>query len=382
MTQGLFSPAAAHRRIRTGVTALVAVLVLLMGITLLIGTTTPPAGVRSNAKWILQAQLADGAITTTVGRTAVLPYLGNYAAIGLAGAAQLTGDSRYASAAWKWLAWYQSHQDAQGFVTDYAVSVAGGEVTTGAMDSTDAYAGTFLLAARAAWLATHDRPALRALAPGIAVAVRAIEATQDSDGLTWAKPSFHVKYLMDQAEAYAGLRAAAALAAAAGASSLSQRALLDAARIRSGLARLWNASVGAYDWALQGNGAATPTDWSVLYPDAVAQAWTVAFGLATGERAGRLMRRVAEAQPNWDQPAALARFGPGAQRVGYWPVTGWAFAVVGDGQRSGAAATEIEASAEKLGRGWPFTTAIAGQLILLAGGNDTIGPLLRPPAAN
>jgi hypothetical protein len=63
-------------------------------------------------------------------------------------------------------------------------------------------------------------------------------------------------------------------------------------------------------------------------------------------------------------------------------VTGWAFAVVGDGQRSGAAATEIEASAEKLGRGWPFTTAIAGQLILLAGGNDTIGPLLRPPAAN
>jgi hypothetical protein len=56
--------------------------------------------------------------------------------------------------------------------------------------------------------------------------------------------------------------------------------------------------------------------------------------------------------------------------------------LVGDGQHSGAAATEIEAAAEKLRRGWPFTTAIAGQLILLAGGNDAIGPLLRPPAPN
>jgi len=30
----------------------------------------------------------------------------------------------------------------------------------------------------------------------------------DADGLTWAKPSWHVKYLMDQAEVYAGLVAA------------------------------------------------------------------------------------------------------------------------------------------------------------------------------
>jgi hypothetical protein len=120
----------------------------------------------------------------------------------------------------------------------------------------------------------------------------------------------------------------------------------------------------------------------VLYPDTVAQAWTVAFGLATGVRAERLMRHFAAAQPNWYQPAALARFGPAAQRVGYWPVVGWAFAAVGDEQRSGEASTKIEAAAEKLRRGWPFTTAAAGQLILLAGGNDAIGPMLRPPGRN
>jgi hypothetical protein len=274
------------------------------------------------------------------------------------------------------LAWYQAHQDAQGFVTDYGVSAAGGEVSTLAMDSTDAYAGMFLLAARAAWLATHDRAALRTLAPGIAAAVRAIEATQDGDGLTWAKPSFHVKYLMDQAEAYAGLRAAAALAQAEGASSLAQRAPLDAARLRSGIARLWNPSVGGYDWALLENGASNTTHWSVLYPDALAQAWSVAFGLTTGVRARRLMRHFADAQPNWDEPAALARFSTAAQPVGYWPVAGWAFAAVGDGQRSGEASTKIEAAAEKVRRRWPFTTASAGQLILLAGGTDG---MLPPP---
>ena len=371
VARGPISPGAAVRRVRAGGIA------LLGAITLLIGGPASTPRVRSDAEWILSAQLHDGAIPAAVGSTAVLPYLGNYAAIGLARATQLTGDPVFAQAAWKWLAWYQAHQDSQGFVTDYTV-VAGGEISTGTMDSTDAYAGTFLLAAQAAWLATHDRPALQALEPGIAAAVSAIEATQDSDGLTWAKPSFHVKYLMDQAEAYAGLRAASALATADGGTSLSQRARLDAARIASGVARLWNPSVGAYDWALGENGVGTPTQWSVLYPDALAQAWAVAFGLATGARARLLMSHLAAAQHDWDLPAALALFGPATQPVGYWPVAGWAFAAVGDAALTGEGWTRIDAAAEKALRAWPFTTASAGQLILLAGGGD-IGSILRLP---
>ncbi|HWF52071.1 MAG TPA: hypothetical protein VG294_15630 [Solirubrobacteraceae bacterium] len=332
---------------------------------------------RTDAEWILSAQLPDGAITTGSGRTAIWPYLGNYAAMGLARAAQLTGTTAYADAAWKWLAWYQAHQDASGFVTDYTVG-GDGEVSTGAMDSTDAYAGTFLIAARAAWLATHDRGALRTLGAGIAAAVKAIEATQTSDGLTWAKPGFHIKYLLDQAEAYAGLRAAATLAGATGAGALSQRAMLDAARMRNGVAGLWNPAVGAYSWARGENGAATPAQWSVLYPDAVAQAWSVAFGLARGARAARLMRHFAAAQPQWDEPTARGRFRPAPQRVGYWPVVGWAFAAVGNGGLGTAASAKIEAAAEKVGRDWPFTTADAGELILLGDANDRLGPILRP----
>ena len=46
---------------------------------------------------------------------------------------------------------------------------------------------------------------------GIARALGAIEATQDADGLTWAKPGYPVKYLVDQSETYAGLVAAGEL---------------------------------------------------------------------------------------------------------------------------------------------------------------------------
>ncbi|HWF52072.1 MAG TPA: hypothetical protein VG294_15635 [Solirubrobacteraceae bacterium] len=321
--------------------------------------------VRSDAEWILAAQLPDGAIANYVDRKAIWPYLGNYAAVGLARAAQITHDRRYSDAAWSWLRWYQAHQDSSGFVTDYQVT-AGVETSTGAMDSTDAYAGTFLFAARATWQATHDRAQLRGLAPGIAAAVSAIEATQDSDGLTWAKPTWHVKYLMDESEAYAGLQAATGLASTLGQPVLEASAATAAARLRSGTAHLWNPDLGAYNWALHADGVSQPTNWSVLYPDALEQAWPVAFGLVSGARAQSLMGHFAAAQPNWDLPTAVASFGSGPSPVGYWAVPAWAFARIGNLAVAQAALGSIRTSALAVGRAWPFTPSDAGQLLALA----------------
>jgi hypothetical protein len=330
-------------------------------------TADPPgADVRADAAWITQAQLADGAIATQVDRKRIWPYLGNFAASGLAQASVLTGDPAPVQAAWRWLRWYQAHQDARGFVTDYRV-VHGREVSTGDMDSTDAYAGTFLLAVRAAWEATRDRLALTSVWPGVARAVRAIRATQDRDGLTWAKPTWHVKYLMDQSEAYAGLRAAAALARVLGARDTHARAARAATRLKHGVERTWNARTQSYDWAVHANGARQQTDWKVLYPDALEQLWAVAFGLVGDERARALTDRFALEQPNWDDPTATARFSFGRRSVGYWAPAAWAFARVGDVERSRSAAARIRAAAVASGRVWPFTPADAGQLIVLAG---------------
>ncbi|MEV1289503.1 hypothetical protein [Micromonospora sp. NPDC049679] len=114
--------------------------------------TTPkgPASVtevRELADWILTSQLGDGAIAHHADRQRVWSYLANFAAIGLVDASTVTGEAKYQDAAWRWLSWYGKHQDADGFVTDYVINADGTVTSTGDMDSTDAYAGTFLLSA-------------------------------------------------------------------------------------------------------------------------------------------------------------------------------------------------------------------------------------------
>ncbi len=323
--------------------------------------------VTSHADWILIAQLPDGAIAHHVDRVAVWPYLANFAAMGLTRATAVTGDPRYVAATWRWLEWYQGHMDGDGFVTDYAIS-GGAVVSTGDMDSTDAYAGTFLLAARHAWLVTGDRARLRSLRHGVTKAVGAIEATQDGDGLTWAKPSWRVKYLMDQGEAYAGLRAGADIAGVLGDATLASRATSAADRMYRGVAALWNPATGAYDWAVHEDGTRVPTDWTALDPDALQQLWAVAFGLVDPSRATGLLARFETAHPAWDQPQALDRIDGGSRPVGYWAVVGWAYLRVGDTARAAMAAASLEAAALAAGRAWPFTPSDAGQLIVLTSG--------------
>lgn len=321
--------------------------------------------IAANAAWNLSAQLPDGAIANYTDRLAVSPYLGNLAAMGLARATEVTGDPRYGAAAWQWLLWYQAHENATtGFVTDYQIT-AQGEVSTGDMDSTDAYAGTFLLAAWRTWKATGNGAALARLDAGVTLAVRAIESTQDADGLTWAKPTYHVKYLMDQAETEAGLRAAAAVATALGDPPLASRSALDASRMQAGVDKLWNPATAAYDWAVFTSGSNQATNWSVLYPDAMEQVWAVAFGLTSGAPAQAIMTHFAAAHPNWDRPAATDLFWSGPAVVGYWPVAGLALVRIGQRSNAAVAGGAIQAAAVLAKHAWPFTTGVAGSLIQL-----------------
>jgi hypothetical protein len=144
---------------------------------------------------------------------------------------------------------------------------------------------------------------------------------------------------------------------------LGQRAGADAARMLSGIESMWNAGAGSYDWAIHSDGARVTTNWDVLYSDALQQAWAVAFGVVPATRATALMQRFSTEQPEWDRPAALARFTGGSQATGYWPVAGWAYQRVGDTARAALAATNIQAGAEAAARAWPYTPANAGQLI-------------------
>lgn len=373
-----------------------------LAVALALATLTGPAGahtgglvpgahaaatnaVQAEASWIRDAQLPDGAIELAPGANQISPYTANYAALGLARAASELHEQADAAAAWRWLAWYQAHQDTAGFVTDYDV-IGGTETSTGTYDSTDAYAGTFLAAAAATWQADPDQARLRSLAPGISRAVAAIEATQTADGLTWAKPSYQVRLLMDNAEVYGGLRSAATLASALDDPSFAVRATTDARRVDVGVASLWNRSAGGFDWALGNNGAKAAPSWAVLYPDVMENVWAVAYGLASPAQAVSILSHLDRQQPQWAEPdqAAMSAAGDGFSRqpVGYWPVGGWALILAGQKGAALDAAATISMGTAAEQRTWPFVAGDAGELIALQSGWPVTAPWATPlPAA-
>jgi hypothetical protein len=351
---------------RVAVVSVVLVLAVTLGASASAHASVPGAGLPptlaaaslSDASWIEAVAQGDGAIPEGPGSLAINPYLANLAVRGLAAAVQL-GDAAAARIGWAWCNWYASHQQPDGFITDYVLNGTK-PVSTGSMDSTDAYAGTFLAAVRDLYAATGDRTTLNGMSTAVARAVAAIEATQDTDGMTWAKPQWHVKYLMDQAEAYDGLVAASELGVALGDPNLGQRAAGDASRIATGVAQLWNVGTDSYDWALDAGGARQTADWSVLYPDVMQEVWAVAYGLADAKQADLIMARLAVTHPEWQQPDAVA--GPRGRQaqVGYWPVGAWA--LDREGQDSSAAVASMRAAA--VPRVWPYTVAVAGELIV------------------
>jgi hypothetical protein len=349
-----------------------------------IGSSSSPAAADPNADILYDAafiqsmQLPDGAITSTSDLAMVEPYVAGYAAWGLAVAARRSPDGALDAAAWRWLTWYAAHQDEHGYVADYRRTGDGLE-SIGDTDSTDAASGIFLIATWAASaLGPADLPRLRALWPQVILAVSAIESTMDSDGLTWAKPSWHVKYLMDNAEALAGLDAAAAMARPGNDPALGRRAAADAKRIRAGIASLWNPATGAYDWALHASGVRIPADWTVLYPDSVEQAWAVAFGAVPAARAKQLMSTFQVSQPNWDRPGATANYYDGyvyPSSVGFWPIAALALQRVGRAGSALAGARNIRDGAWAIDRRSPFGSGSQGQLIGVESGQ-----LVMPPA--
>lgn len=322
------------------------------------------ASVRAEADWILSAQLADGAIAHYPDKVRILPYLSHFAALGLVRASAVTGEPRYVQGAWRWLRWYQDHQTTQGFVTDY--TVAGDALTsTGDMDSTDSYAGLFLHAAWTAYEQTRDTAALRALRPGISGAVRAIEATLDGDRLTWAKPAWRVKYLMDQAEVHVGLRAASKLFAALGDQRSARLATTRARDLKAAIDLLWQPGTSSYDWAVHDDGARTKTDWTSLYPDAMQQVWTMAFGVASSGAGAEILAKFRTQHPYWASPEQVDAKTTDVEP--YWPVAGWAMP---SAERPAAGRSILDA-ALRAERAWPYHPGIAGQVIvLLSGGPD------------
>ncbi|GIV17398.1 MAG: hypothetical protein KatS3mg022_2833 [Armatimonadota bacterium] len=241
---------------------------------------------------ILQRQHEDGAILMAPAAQPVnslVPYFANLAAIGLAAAYPHTHNKAHLQAVERWVHWYAAHLNPDGTMDDYRLQ-DGKLQPTGDCDSTDSYAATFLEALHRAVQASLDRRLLTALYPAARKAVGGIRLTLQEDGLTWAKPSYRVKYLMDNVEVYRGWQSAAWLAQAMGRKSDANSFKQSAERtLRAIEGSLFSQSRGYYAWVMHEDGVleARLERW---YPDVMAQLMAIAWLPPSTRRKGLFAR--------------------------------------------------------------------------------------------
>jgi hypothetical protein len=242
----------------------------------------------------------------------VVPYRAN---LGLMGLLQLPGIDKLVVTK-RWIEWYLDHigkDGAQpGMIRDYWYRADGtdGNPLTTDEDASDSYAATFLGLVWTYHEKGGDADFLRANKSNIRDVAQAIITLQQDDGLTWAKHSYPVKYLMDNSEVYWGLRAMTNLEQVVFTDTSQADFYSQAAEaVRQGIQNeisgqsgpgLYDHTTGLYHWNKQ-NGSLESSDFTKWYPDTVALIWPQLFGvtLPSHPTARKQWQAVNTHWPNW-----------------------------------------------------------------------------------
>lgn len=255
--------------------------------------------IAAQLRWIKNCQIlspghaADGAIKKHPNQGWITPYFANFAAI-----AMLEDPVNYPLVE-RYLNWYLRHLEKNGTIFDYHYDEQLLFRTAGP-DSEDSYAGTYLSLAGAYHYRTGQTDWVKKNLPRLKKVAGVIINLMDRDGLTFALAGYRVKYLMDNCEAYRGLKDFANLLHSLG----DQDAAMyqsKASAIAAGIERmLWNPRAKCYH--------TSKTGWlrnrirlGKFYPDATCQVFPVLYGLLEpdSKRAGSLYRLFNNFQPHW-----------------------------------------------------------------------------------
>lgn len=302
---------------------------------------------------------SDGAIL--YGASKINPYYANLAALGL------THDPANYATVEAWMQWYINHMNwpdqwgLHGTIYDYSYN-NGTETSLNDADSTDSYAATFLSLALA-YYQTGDAGAqtyVRSISSQLDAMGGVLVQTQQSDGLTWSKPSYQIKYLMDNCEGYRGLRDLA---------SLFQSALGDSAKaayynaaadiMLQGINSMWmNGSWAVYK---DNAGKLTAPNMGKWYPDATSQLFPVLEGVVppSDARSVQAYNSLNAAWPGWPSLSY------NAQDAFPWILVGDAAILMGDTSRVTMFIQSIEGKYVNSGFPWPWYSAEAGWFMRL-----------------
>lgn len=307
----------------------------------------------ATSNWMAQSAAPNGALLYTPQQ--IDPYFANIAAIGM------TKDPNRMPQVVAWMNWYVNHlnwPDKWGlYGTTYNYTVNNGvETSTNDADSTDSYAATFLTVAWNAWENgdANTRSYISSLSYQLDTIGGVLIQTQQSDGLTWAKPDYQIKYLMDNCEAYRGLRDLASLFQAMGDSAKSSYYGAAANNMQNGILAMWMDGNWAVYKDYYGNYIAP--NMSTWYADATAQVFPVLMGVVAGSdaRAQQSYASFNEAWPGWPTLSF------NAQDSFPWCLIVDAAAAMGDNARVATYITNIQSKYVSNSFPWPFYNAEGG----------------------
>ena len=215
----------------------------------------------------------------------------------------------------EYIIWYLSHLNKtdihglSGTIYDLTVDENGDEHWRETYDSADAYGGTFLLLVSLYYKYTGDSELLESYKRRLEDVAYMIVSLQDEDGLTWVWRGSSTKYLMDNCEAYAGLKAYARLKKELGWKH--RREYQEAAKgIKDGiLSELFDPEGLLFNWGMEKGGETYEADWDNFYPDALAQIYPIAFGVIAPDTplARHLWREFSYRYNEWDTHSPVQR---------------------------------------------------------------------------
>lgn len=293
--------------------------------------------------------LGDHALVDGANSTRIMPYFSN---LGVRG---FTKNSTYYPNVKNWMEWYWTNVswprtftyngqtiNIYGAINDFDVQSNGSETAVPDPDSqgnhhpdsTDSYAGTFLSLAYAYYWTGDDTAQnyIRSIQPPNSSRLdyvgEVVVATKQSNGnnLTWSRPDFNIEYLMDNCEAYRGLRDLATLYTAMGFTSQASFYNGHGDQMQNGIqTALWNSANSDYFWYTTDTGSSGTVNWNTWYPDSVSQVFPIAFGVIqpTDQRAINLWNTF---QSHWQSKWTSLSTGDAYP----WVIVGYVAALMGD----------------------------------------------------
>jgi len=237
-------------------------------------------------RFLVECQLPSGTFRLGPDRDQINPYFTNLALIALVRLGELQMVQQHVQ-------WYLHRRTASGYVHDFRL-MNGREVDTGTADSEDSYHATLFTLLAESVRVTEETDWIASCLDDLIDVFDALIRLQQKDGLTWAKHSYRVKYLMDNCEVWRGLEDASFLFQRLGAGEKSVEAKRRAAACQSGIAAMYctlRGTYAMYDRTFPG--------WRKWYPDVTSQAFPIVYELAPADTRIRLYNGITGAFPHF-----------------------------------------------------------------------------------